>query len=136
MNTKHLVILFGSVLLFVLAGCTNEPRNKADYIEKFSEFTASVEEDYKTYSEEAWKKKDEMYEKFSKQWFKEYEDVLEFKEKVELKKMALKYQLYRNGSKLKGGIEAGVDALIEMGQDVLEVLDSVKIEIETKDKLD
>lgn len=134
MNPKHFVLIISTLLLFVLGACTNEPRNKADYIKKFSAFTESVEKNYKTYSDEAWEKKDEMYEKFSEQWFDEYEDVLEFKEKVELKKMALKYKLYRNGAKLKGGIEAGVEALIEMGEDVLEVLDSVKIEIETEDK--
>lgn len=111
-------------LLILLNGCQSTPHSKEDYIQKFDAFVNLIEEDYQTYSEEVWEQKDRMYKDYAEKWFVRYKDEMDFKEQIRVKKNVIKYQLYRNNTNLKEGFKEGIEAIKELGGDLLEVIES------------
>ena len=54
------------------------------------------------------------------------------KEEITVKKLAIKYALYRSGDDLKGGLEEGIKALKELGEEFLRILDTDTSDEKTK----
>lgn len=125
-----------SMLLFaLLSACSFEPQSKEAYLDQFKSFVDNVGESYKDYDDKTWEKKDAQFSKYTDEWYLKFKDELNISEKITVKKLAVKYALYRGGEDLKGGLKEGIEALKEIGEAFLEILeenDSDNIEVDIR----
>ena len=129
--TKFFIVL-SVVLVFVLNSCSFDPVSKEAYLGQFDRFVDNVGESYKGYTDAMWEKKDKQFSKFTDEWYVKFKDELNVKEQITVKKLAIKYALYRNGEDLKGGLEEGIKALKEIGEEFLKILDTDTSDEKTK----
>ncbi|MFC0876590.1 DUF6565 domain-containing protein [Saccharicrinis sp. FJH2] len=132
MKTSKVFFVISVMLISVLNSCSFEPRSKDAYLALFNSFVENVGESYKDYTDEVWEKKDKQFNKFTDEWYLTFKEELDVKEQITVKKLAIKYALYRNGNDLKGGLEEGLKALKEIGEEFLKILDSDSTDDKTK----
>ncbi|MFB6317014.1 DUF6565 domain-containing protein [Saccharicrinis sp. FJH54] len=119
-------------LISVMYSCSFEPGSKDAYLSQFNDFVENVGNSYKDYTDETWEKKDKQFSKYTDEWYMKFKDELNVKEQITVKKLAIKYALYRNGEDLKGGLEEGIKALKELGEEFLKILDTDTSDEKTK----
>jgi hypothetical protein len=78
----------------MFVGCST-PMNKDSYLKKFDAFITDVSANYKTWQDEEWAKKTELYERFSGEWYKKFEHELSFQEKIKVAGFQTKYYYYK-----------------------------------------
>jgi hypothetical protein len=127
---KTIYVFLGIVLVsfLVLNSCSVEPKTKDGYLNDFEAFVENIGDGYKDYSPDTWEEKDKVYRKYTESWYLKFKNQLDLKEKVRVKKLAVKYQLYRNGEELKGGLEEGIKALKELGEEFEGLLKDIQVE--------
>jgi hypothetical protein len=124
---KFYVFLFSAIALFAvvnLTRCTLEPTSKKSYIQRYEQFVATVESNHKSFSDKTWEQKDKQYALYSGEWYKKFKPELTLQEEVIVKKLNVKYKLYRNTKSLKDGIEESIDAIKEIGSDLIDYIDT------------
>lgn len=124
MKTTKVFFVISVILIPVLNSCSFEPASKEAYLDQFNRFVDNVGESYKDYTDEMWEKKDRQFSKFTDEWYLKFKKELDVKEEITVKKLAIKYALYRSGDDLKGGLEEGIKALKELGEEFLRILDT------------
>lgn len=124
---KFYVFLFSVIAIFTilnLTQCTFEPTSKRAYLQQYEHFVSTVEANHKSFSDKTWEQKDKQYALYSGEWYKKYKPELTLQEEVIVKKLNVKYKLYRNTKSLKDGIEESIDAIKEIGNELLDFIDT------------
>lgn len=134
MKTVYVFFATTVALFIILNSCSFAPQSKDAYFDHFEAFVETVGESYKDYNADDWKRKDEQFSKYTDEWYLKFREEMSITNKITVKKLAVKYALYRNGDDLQGGIEEGIEALKEIGEEFLKILDDstdddTKIEI-------
>jgi hypothetical protein len=87
-------IFFASATMVVMAACA--PMTKESYLEKYDNFVTEVLENYKSYTDEDWRKMAEKHEQFSGQWYSKFEKELTLKDEIAIKTNQAKWYYYSN----------------------------------------
>lgn len=100
-TTKKLpgkLIIIGFVLTLIFS-C--KPWSKEAYFEDFKSFMEEVRKNHDHYTEEDWREADEKYDKFSGEWYDDWEDEMTLKEKMIVSGYDGEYYLYKGLDKGK-----------------------------------
>lgn len=84
------LILIAIIILFV--GCS--PQSKETYLDDYQDFMTEIKKNHKSFSEKDWRKYDEEFNKYSKEWFANFKDDLTWKERIVVEKYTYEYKLY------------------------------------------
>ncbi len=115
-------IILISTLVFVVFSCLL-PSNKTQYIRKYERFVDQVKKDHSEYSKKEWRWADKRYKKFSKDWYKLYEDELTTGEKLKVAALSVRYQSYKGKKelgKVKKLLKKDVDDMKKKAEEYIE----------------
>ena len=130
---KHVLIL-SVIFIFLSTSCTfDECTSKSLYIVSFEKFIDKVNDEYKNYTEEDWKKADERFKKLSDECYKKFEKDLSVEDKSKLLKYGVKYTYYRVATNFPVDLkEEDLDEfaekfgkLVEKGDDISKLLEDI-----------
>lgn len=96
-SLKFLMIIFISVLMF---SCL-VPMSKESYLQNFEKFVERVKKNHQNYNAKDWKYADSVYDKYCNNWYRKYEDDFTVQEKLEVVKLKLLYQNYKEPDVIK-----------------------------------
>jgi hypothetical protein len=109
MNQIKLTLsVFALLMLMVgFSSCINEVNSKESYLKEYKSFIEEVNVNKNKYSEEEWKKKDEVFSTFSEELYGKYQDELRLLEQARIAKYALQYGSIRGIKALNNALESG-----------------------------
>jgi hypothetical protein len=82
------------LLLVWLAVTACGPTSKEAYLKKYEAFINEVAERHSDYSEKQWKEKDELFKKFTEDWYAKFKDDFTVADHITLTSFRFKYNLY------------------------------------------
>ncbi len=115
------------------------PANKEAYLKNFKSFVERVGKNHNDFNKKDWKWADTTFDKFSKDWYRNYKDELTTDDELEVIELKLKYQSYKQpdvikqiykdlveneGTELKEKINEYIDN--DMDEDVDHLIDGMK----------
>ena len=120
MNRIKLITQLLTLLILIvgLSGCYKTIDTKESYLKEYKSFVDEVKTNKNSYSEEDWKKKDETFDRFSKELYDKLENELTFFEQARVARYSIIYGSTRGIKALDkaledGEIEDAIDDLTE-----------------------
>lgn len=95
---KKTIVTSCIIVIMLITGCS--PQSKQNYIERYAEFISEVKMESDNYTEVDWLEQDKVFNRFSIEWFNEFENELTWKEQLLITKNEFIYNTLRVKSEI------------------------------------
>ncbi len=92
-----------ATLLWVAVSCA--PSDKESYMTDYAAFLDEIAENYKSYTEADWKRKEVKFEKLSEEWYEKFQNELTVKDELAVAGYKVKFAYYLSLSEVNSALE-------------------------------
>ncbi|MBK8807662.1 MAG: hypothetical protein IPO21_13895 [Bacteroidales bacterium] len=122
---KKNIIKLATLLFVVLITNSCSISTKDEYLKEFESFVETTNEKALDYSESKWSSLDESYKEYSKEYYKKFKSELSKAEKLKIKQIQIKYNSAKAKAAAKNGFKNLKKAIEDTSDKVDDAIDDI-----------